>query len=106
VGTVARILSDALPPHETMAEHTEIVSRIRRVLIQSLSLGMREEDLKYTNQLDEMVALDSMAILEFIAGLEREFGIAIEPEQMEFAMLKDLPKLAGYIARRTSDHVH
>jgi len=41
-----------------------------------------------------------MAVLEFVVGLEKEFGIAIEPEQLELAILKDFPKLAGYIAGR------
>ena len=83
-----------------MADQQEIAGRIHKVLIQSLSLELREEDLGYSDKLDDLVALDSMAILEFVVGLEKEFGITIEPEQLELAILKDLPKLAGYIAGR------
>ena len=89
------------PAHPwNMADQQEIAGRIRRVLIESLSPGLREEDLGCIDKLDDLVALDSMAILEFVVSLEKEFGIVIEPEQLELAILKDLPRLAGYIAGR------
>jgi acyl carrier protein len=84
-----------------MTNRQETDRRIRKVLIESLSLGLREEDLPYSDTLDEWVALDSMAALQFVIGLEKEFGVVIEPEQLELALLKDLPRLRDYIARRT-----
>ena len=48
---------------------------------------------------DEITSLDSMAVLEFAIGLEREFGITIEPEQLQLSFLRDLPRLRIHIAR-------
>jgi acyl carrier protein len=78
----------------------EIQRRIRRVLVQALSLDIDERDLPVGTTLDEAVGLDSMASIEFLAGLEREFGMTFEPEQIELATLRDLTTLSTYISRR------
>ena len=83
-----------------MSDQDEITHRIRNVLIRSLSLGLREEDVPHNDRLDEIAALDSMAVLEFAIGLEKEFGITIEPEQLQLAFLRDLPQLRDHIAGR------
>ena len=83
-----------------MTNQEEITRRIRNVLIQSLSLALREEDVPHNDRLDEIAALDSMAVLEFTLGLEKEFGITIEPERLQLAFLRDLPELRNYIAGR------
>lgn len=83
-----------------MIDESEIASRIRKVLIDALSLNLEEEDLRYSEKLDELVGLDSLAVLEFVTALEKEFGITIEPEQLELEVLRDPNKLAAYIAAR------
>ena len=83
----------------TPARHT--IDRIRRVFIAALHLNLREEDLPYEQKLDEAAGLDSIAVLEFVAALETEFRIEIEPELLEIDLLRDLPRLASYIDGRT-----
>ena len=78
---------------------SEIAGRIRKVFIGSLSLNVREEDLEYGARLDEVAGLDSLAVLQFIAALEKEFGVVLDPEQLDLAVLKDLDRLAADIAR-------
>jgi acyl carrier protein len=73
------------------------MDRIRRVFIESLRLNVSEEDLPYEHKLDEAAGLDSIAVLEFVAALEKEFGIEIEPEFLEIDFVRDLPRLAFYI---------
>ncbi len=75
----------------------DIVARVRRVLIDSLSLTIEEDDFPYSESLDQVIGLDSLAVLEFTAGLEKEFGIRIEDEKLELSLLRDLPALADYI---------
>ena len=84
-----------------MPNHSDIAARIRTALIDALSLNLREEDLQYSGKLDELVGLDSLAALEFVAALEKEFGITFGPERLELETLRDLPKLADYIATQT-----
>jgi acyl carrier protein len=75
----------------------DILVRVRRVLIDSLSLNIEEDDLQYSESLDQVIGLDSLAVLEFIAALEKEFGITIEQEKLELSLLRDLSALADYI---------
>lgn len=73
------------------------MDRIRRVFIESLRLNLREEDLSYEQKLDETTGLDSVAVLEFVAALEQEFGVAFEPEMLTLDIVRDLKALAAYI---------
>ncbi|MGP0076057.1 MAG: acyl carrier protein [Bryobacteraceae bacterium] len=75
----------------------DTLDRIRRVLIFSLHLNLREEDLAYETKLDETVGLDSVAVLEFVAALEQEFGITFDPEMLTIEVVRDLSRLASYI---------
>lgn len=76
------------------------IDRLRRVFIESLHLNLREDELPYGQKLDEVAGLDSIAILEFVAAAEKEFGITIEPESMELSMVRDLRRFSGYIDSR------
>lgn len=77
-------------------------NRIRRVFLESLRLNLQEEDLDYEHKLDESVGLDSLAVLEFITALEKEFGFAIDPEMLQLDFVRDLPRLASYIEERAA----
>ena len=76
--------------------------RIRRVFVRSLHLNLSEGDLDYESKLDESVGLDSLAVLEFVTALEKEFGITIEPELLRLDFVRDLPQLAAYIEDRAA----
>jgi acyl carrier protein len=81
------------------------LDRIRRVFVESLHLNLRPEDLSYEDKLDEAVGMDSVAVLEFVAALEKEFAITFEPEMLTIDVIRDLKQLAAYVdvrsARRT-----
>lgn len=74
--------------------------RVRRVFIESLRLNLREEDLPVGRRLEEAAGLDSIAVLEFVAAVEKEFGIPIEPALLNLEFLGDLPRLAAYLDER------
>ena len=94
-------LSSSKPAGSPRAPSRETIDRIRRVFIASLRLNLTEEDLPYEQKLDEAAGLDSIAVLEFVAALEKEFGIELEPEFLEIDLLRDLPRLAAYIEHLT-----
>jgi len=56
-----------------------------------------EEELRAASRLDQVIGLDSMAALELVVGLEREFAIRLEPECMERDFLMDLTGLVNYL---------
>jgi acyl carrier protein len=75
----------------------DTMARIRRVFIKSLHLNIREEDFSYEAKLDESVGLDSVAVLDFVTALEKEFGIAFEPEILTIELMRDLKELTVYV---------
>ena len=81
-------------------EVDEIAGRIRRLFVDTLSLNVRDEDLQSVARLDEMAGIDSIALLEFVNAVEKEFRVRIEPEQLELETLREPHKLAAYIASR------
>ncbi len=83
---------------DTEEDHVE--ARIRRTLVRALSLEVREEEIPLADSLDAVVGLDSLAVLEFVDALEKEFTIVLEPEQLELDRLRDLAGLARYIRAR------
>jgi acyl carrier protein len=90
------LLKDAgYPSRDTM-------DRIRRVFIQSLQLNLTEEDVSYEANLDESVGLDSVAVLDFVTALEKEFGIEFEPEKLTIDFVRNLKELASYLDERTA----
>lgn len=82
------------------AELPDTASRIRRVFVDSLGLNMSAADLDYERRLDEYAGLDSLAVLEFITALEKEFGITIEPDLLRLDFVRDLHELAAYVENR------
>src|ERR1035438_7192360 len=73
------------------------MDRIRKVFVASLRLNVREQELPYQQMLEQAAILDSIAVLEFVTAVEREFGISLEGESLEFDFLRDLSRLASYI---------
>ena len=67
----------------------------------ALPIYLRGEDLQYSGKLDELVGLDSLAALEFVAALEKEFRVTFGPDGLNLETLRDLPRLAEYIATQT-----
>ena len=81
---------------------SDIARAIRRVLIDALGSDLLEEELGYSDNLRELLAMDSVAVIGFIVALEKEFGVTFEPEWLDLERLTDLPTLADYIHRRTT----
>jgi acyl carrier protein len=44
-----------------------------------------------------------MAALAFVAAVEKEFHIVIEPERLELDFIEDLPRLAAYVEARSKE---
>jgi acyl carrier protein len=81
-----------------MQNRSDVEERIKRVVINSLSLNLKPNEVG--QQLSDLFGMDSLGVLEFIAGLEEEFGLTIEPEKLEIRVLGSLPLLAAYIQSR------
>jgi acyl carrier protein len=79
---------------------SDTLDRIQKVFVESISVSAGHEDLRYEEKLEEAASLDSIAVLEFMTAVEKEFGIAMEPAFLDFDFLRDLPALASYVEGR------
>ena len=80
-------------------DENDISRRIRRVFVKALSLNLDPVDgFMPDTDLSLIAGLDSLAILEFIAGLEEEFNIQIDIERLNIEFLSDLKALTAYLA--------
>ncbi len=78
----------------------DTLDRIRKAFIASLALNLDANDLRDAQRLDELTGLDSLAVLEFVSAVEKEFGISIEPQFLDLDFVTDLPRLAAYVEER------
>jgi acyl carrier protein len=85
---------------EHLSGSRDTMARIRKVFVESLHLVIRDDQVPYEQMLEEVAILDSIALLEFVTAVEREFGIRMEPELLDFDFLRDLPALASHIEQR------
>jgi acyl carrier protein len=85
-----------------VTDRNELAERIKWVFIESVSPGLSAEVLRFTERLDEVAGLDSIALLEFVVALEKEFSFKFAPEQLRLELLRDLAGLTTYIAGRVS----
>lgn len=85
----------------SIIDENDINSRIRRVFKEALSLNLGTiEESKQGSDLSLIAGLDSLAILEFVAGLEEEFNMEIEIERLNTEFLGDLKTLTAYFTER------
>jgi len=78
----------------------DILSRIRAIFVESLQLNLPEDQWRGVTRLSEIAGVDSMAALAFVAAVENEFHIVIEPELLELDFIEDLPRLSAYVEAR------
>jgi len=74
--------------------------RIRVVFIDLFPLNAGTNRLTYEQMLEEVVSLDSIAVLEFLIAVEKKFGVELEPGVLDFEFLRDIEALASYIEDR------
>jgi acyl carrier protein len=93
-------MDEHLSRAEEGANPRRTTERIQSVFLRSVATGSLVSDFSYEQMLQEISTLDSIAVLEFVTALEKEFGVTIESELLEFEFLRDLPRLAAYLDAR------
>ncbi|HLY20754.1 MAG TPA: phosphopantetheine-binding protein [Bryobacteraceae bacterium] len=78
----------------------DVLRRIQTLLVESLQLNLPEHELRGVTRLSEIAGVDSMAAVVFVAAVEKEFDMVIEPELLRLDFIEDLPRLAAYVEAR------
>jgi acyl carrier protein len=84
-----------------MGADKTIEARIKRMIVQTLELKIDSVEIED----DEMlfgggVGLDSVATLEIIVGLEDEFGIEVQDEDLRVELFDSVKALADYVRQQ------
>ncbi len=83
-----------------MSTPSHIHDRIARVAAQALGANLTASDLEGVTRLDEVLAFESLTVLEFVAGLEAEFAVEIELERFWRDYIMNLPALVEYLEQQ------
>ena len=78
--------------------------RVRHVLNAALDLDVPEEELLRARRLEDLFGIDSLAIIEFVTALEKEFRLRLDSEEITLELVRDLPRLSVYLDARLSQH--
>ncbi len=89
-----------------MHSASQTLCRIARVVAVDLGVNVTERELQQATQLDQVIALDSIALLELAMGLEREFAIRFDAACMERDFLMDVAGLVKYLDRNSGVDSH
>ena len=84
---------------------TDLKSRIRHTIVDRLRLEVEVSDIDDAAPLfgDEGLGLDSIDALELVLGIEQEFGVRIEDEEVGSTALASVDSLAEFIASQNAE---
>ena len=79
-----------------MPRHSDLEARIARFFQASLNVDVPSHD----TDLFETGALDSLAFVELVLLLEREFGVATAVDDLEVDHFRTIGRIAEFVAER------
>ena len=81
-----------------MAAPSALEARIRQVFRDKLKLDVPSVD----TDLFETAVLDSMVFVDLLLHLEREFGVTVALEDIEFDHFRSIERIAEFVANRVA----
>jgi acyl carrier protein len=79
----------------------QTIEEVKQILTLSLSLGARGSELRpETMLLGNLPELDSMGVVNVITGLEDQFGIVVEDDEISASTFETLGSLAAFIDQK------
>lgn len=77
---------------------TETLDTVRTVLIESLDLAQRPEDLQADTALfGSLPELDSLGVLQLVTAIEDRFEITIDDDEFEAELFETLGSLTAFV---------
>ncbi len=80
-------------------EYQQTVSRLVGLFNRTLGSNIGMDELAGVKRLDELAGFDSMAALEWVAALEREFQLRVPPEKLRLEFLTDMAALVTFVSQ-------
>ena len=84
------------------AKHDEILTTLKEILINNLNISLNPEEIDENESLFEGgFELDSVDMLEIVAGVDEKYNIALTDKDSEY--FENLNKLSSYIESKITD---
>lgn len=85
------------------ASDTELKERLKRLIVERLKLEVEPGEIGDSDPLfGEGLGLDSIDALELVLGLEQEFGVKIEDEEVGGEALASVDSLAAFVREKSA----
>ena len=78
----------------------DIEAKVTRIPVEQLGLEMDAADIKSDSSLLDDVGLDSVALIRFAMGLENDFDIEIDDDDLVIANFETTGRVARYVQGR------
>jgi acyl carrier protein len=75
--------------------------RVKVVLTREAMVERKPQDIDDKAKLIDELGLDSVQIVELIAGLEDEFGITVEDEELNLELFESVDSIAAFLRKKT-----
>jgi len=85
----------------TSMTREELHGKIKKMLVTKLRLRMAPEEIGDDQPLfGDGLGLDSIDVLEVVAGIEKEFGVSIQSQEEGERVLKSVSAIASFLIER------
>ena len=82
-------------------ETPDLHGKIKEMLVSKLRLRLRPEDIDDNQPLfGDGLGLDSIDVLEVVAGIEKDFGVAIQSQEEGERILKNVDTIAAFLTEQ------
>lgn len=84
----------------TLTGTSEVVQRIKQILVDDLEVGVSLEEIPDDSSLMEGgLALDSILIAELIARIENRFGLQFDDQVFDQELFENVSVLGGFVCK-------
>jgi len=80
-----------------MINELEVRDRMKMVLAREAMLEVKPQDMDDDAAFIEEYGMDSIQVLQFIIGLEEEFGISLEDDELDLEVLHSIRSVTEHI---------
>jgi len=79
------------------ATRSEILAKLKELVIEVTQLKIAPEAVSDTANLFNDCGLDSTSVVDLVVGLEQNFDISVDDDELDVKLFQDLSKLAEFV---------
>ena len=79
------------------ANRSEILAKLKELVIEVTQLKIAPEAISDTANLFNDCGLDSTSVVDLVVGLEQNFDISVDDDELDVKLFQDLSKLAEFV---------